>query len=48
MEGERPFIGGERRAVRDDPGIIIKKLNMEAVSDDLRLRGGGCQMETTP
>ena len=36
MEGERPFIDEEWRAVREDHGIIIGLPSMEALSEDLK------------
>ena len=48
MEGERPFIGGEHRAVQEDHNIIIGQPSMEGLSEDRGVKGGGCQMETAP
>ena len=44
MEGERPFIDGEWRAVQEDHGVIIGQPSMEAMSEDFGVKGGGCQI----
>ena len=48
MEGERPFIGGEHRIVREDHGVIIEQPSMETMFKNFEVKGGGCQMETVP
>ena len=45
MEGERPFIDEEWRAMREYHGIMIELPSMEAVSEDLKVKEGSCHME---
>ena len=44
MKGERSFIDGEWRVVREDHGVILGQPNMEGVAKDLRIKLRECTM----
>ena len=48
VEGERSFIVGEWRVVREDHGVSIGQPGMEGMSEDLGEKVGGCQLEIIP
>ena len=45
VEGKRPFIDREWKAVREDHGVIIGLPNMEAMFEDFAIKEGECQIE---
>ena len=48
VEGERPFIDEEWRAVRENHDVVLGRPNMKGVAKDLRVKLGEYHMEDTP